>query len=313
MTQQTKFGLRVPDFPHFEQSGAAFWQEVENFLTALQGKFDSAWVADHFVPWHAETDPMRPVFEAWTELAYLAGRLPAYTFGNLVLAQSYRPPALLAKMAASLQVMSGGRLVLGIGAGWKEDEYLAYGYEFPEAATRIRQLAEAAQIIRLMWRESRATFQGKYYHIQDAICEPKPDPLPPIMIGGAGRKLTLRVVAQYADWCNFVGCTAAEYAELLEVLRRHCQAVGRDFDSIVKTYSTDCVAVAPTKAEAERIAAASPLYSPFSAIVGTPDEAAEQLRKFVNLGVSHFILRFADFPRLDGAELFHEQAAPLLR
>jgi F420-dependent oxidoreductase-like protein len=312
MEHKVKFGIRVSDFPFHEQTGIAFWQQVEAYLEAFRGKFDSAWVADHFVPWHTETDQSRPVFEAWSELAYLAGKMPEYTFGNLVLSQSYRPPALLAKMAASLQLISGGRLVLGIGAGWKEDEYRAYGYEFPDAATRIHQLDEAVQIIRLMWREPKATFQGKYYQIQEAICEPKPNPLPPIMIGGSGKKLTLRVVAKYADWSNFVGVSAEKYAELLEVLRGHCQAVGRDFDKIEKTYSTDCVAVADSHSEAERIAKVSALFNPDSAIFGMPDEVATQLRRFVDLGVTHFILRFADFPKLECAAKFYKEVVPLL-
>jgi alkanesulfonate monooxygenase SsuD/methylene tetrahydromethanopterin reductase-like flavin-dependent oxidoreductase (luciferase family) len=226
------------------------------------------------------------------------------------MSQSYRPPALLAKMAATLQLLSGGRFILGLGAGWKEDEYLAYGYDFPSTATRIHQMAEAAQIIRLMWTEPRATFRGQFYHIDDAICEPKPDPPPPLLIGGGGKRLTLRYVAEYADWWNFPGGTLENYQELLDVLRGHCEKVGRDYESIVKTWAVECVAVAPSADEAERMAEASPFHTPGVSFVGTPDQVSAQLQRYTDLGVRHFMMRFADFPRTDGALLFAKEVIP---
>lgn len=279
----------------------------------LQGSFSTAWAADHFVPWAEFQDAHTDTYECWTTLTYLAGLFRELKFGSIVLSQSYRSPALLAKMAATLQILSGGRFILGLGAGWKQDEYRAYGYEFPAAATRIRQLAEAAQIIRLMWTEPQATFQGRYYQVQDAICEPKPAPRPPLLIGGGGKKLTLRVVAQYADWYNFAGGTLEHYRALLSALRGHCEQVGRDYDQIVKTWATDCVAVAPSTEAARRLAQASPFYAPGESLVGTPDEVAAQLQPFADLGVRHFILRFADFPKMDGALLFAREVAPRLR
>ncbi len=304
------FGWRVPDFPVDGTKGRAFVDQIVENLDALRGSFASAWVADHFVPWASFQDPLTDTYECWTTLCYLAGLFKDFTFGSIVLSQSYRNPALVAKMGATLQALTNGRFVLGIGAGWKKDEYLAYGYEFPEPATRIHQLDEAAQIIRLMWREARATFHGRYYHIENAICEPKPAPMPPLMIGGGGRKLTLRVTAKYADWWNFPGGTLEHYRELLDTLRGHCEAVGRDYDSIVKTWGNECVAVAPSREAALRIAQASPFYDPSSALVGTPDEVAAQLRRFTEAGVEHFILRFADYPRTDGARLFMQEVLP---
>ncbi len=304
------FGWRVPDFPVDGTTGRAFVDQIVENLDALRGSFASAWVADHFVPWASFQDPMTDTYECWTTLCYLAGLFKDFTFGSIVLSQSYRNPALVAKMGATLQALTNGRFVLGIGAGWKQDEYLAYGYEFPEPAIRIHQLDEAAQIIRLMWREARATFHGRYYHIEKAICEPKPAPMPPLMIGGGGRKLTLRVTAKYADWWNFPGGTLEHYRELLDTLRDHCQAVGRDYSSIVKTWSNECVAVAPSREAALRMAQASPFYDPSSALVGAPDEVAAQLRRFTEAGVEHFILRFADFPRTDGARLFMQEVLP---
>ncbi|MFC1996242.1 LLM class flavin-dependent oxidoreductase [Chloroflexota bacterium] len=310
MNKPVKFGLRIPAFPLNDSRGVAFRDEIINFLRVLEGQYDSAWLADHFVPWHTETDPIADTLEAWTGLSYLAGKFKHYAFGTIVLSQSYRNPALLAKMAATFQLMSGGRLILAIGAGWKEDEYLAYGYDFPSTPTRIHQMGEAVQIIRQMWTQPKSTFHGKFYQVEDAICEPKPDPLPPIMIGGGGKKITLRYVAQFADWWNFPGGTSEFYAELLEALKGHCQDVGRDYNEIVKTWAVECVSVAETHAAALELAQVSPLYDPDTAIVGTPDEVEEQLRRFTDLGVEHFIFRLPDFPRTNTAEMFAREVVP---
>jgi alkanesulfonate monooxygenase SsuD/methylene tetrahydromethanopterin reductase-like flavin-dependent oxidoreductase (luciferase family) len=218
---------------------------------------------------------------------------------------------MLAKMGATLQMLSGGRFILGIGAGWMREEYLAYGYEFPPAPVRIAQLAEAVQIIRKLWTEAPASFEGRYYRIKDAYCEPRPDPLPPIMIGGEGEKLTLRVVAEQADWWNLTGGTPNGYAAKLAALRAHCEAIGRNCDEIVKTWTTwdDGIAIGETEQEARRVAETSPFEGP-NRITGTPEQVAEQLRRFADLGVEHFMLRFADFPNPAGAELFAEAVIP---
>jgi alkanesulfonate monooxygenase SsuD/methylene tetrahydromethanopterin reductase-like flavin-dependent oxidoreductase (luciferase family) len=302
-----KFGLRIPEFAVDGSSAPALIEQDGRALEAGRGRFASAWMSDHFLPWDAFGGGNTiPNLESWTSMTYLAAQHPSYTFGQIVLSQSYRPPALLAKMAATLQTLSGGRFVLGLGAGWKEDEYRAYGYAFPPAAVRIQQLAEAAQILKLMWTEPAATFHGQHYHIDNAVCEPRPATPIPLLIGGSGRKLTLRVVARYADWWNGGGAPE-QYAEVLAALRGHCRDVGRDYDSIVKTWVGDCVAVAPTSAAAQQMAAASPFYNRDSAIVGTPAEVVTQLRRLTDLGVEHFILRFADFPRTEGITLFGEE------
>ena len=309
----TDFGLRIPDFPVDGAPSRAFLAQIDELMDAGRGAFVSAWVADHFVPWAGFQDPMTPTYECWTTLTYLAGAHKDYLLGSIVLSQSYRPPALTAKMAATLQELSGGRLVLGLGAGWKKDEYLAYGYDFPAPAERVHQLEETVQIIRRMWTEPRATFEGRVYRITDAICEPKPSPLPPIMIGGGGKKLMLRLVARYADWWNIPGGSADRYADLLATLRAHCADVGREYDSIVKTWECECVAVAGTSAEARRMAEGSPFYNPEDSIVGTPDEVAAQLRRYTDLGATHFMLRFADFPRTDAMRLFAREVIPQFR
>jgi alkanesulfonate monooxygenase SsuD/methylene tetrahydromethanopterin reductase-like flavin-dependent oxidoreductase (luciferase family) len=270
-------------------------------------------MADHFVPWADFQAEDTDTPECWTTISCLAGAFPKLQFGSIVLCQSYRNPALLAKMAATLQVLTGGRLILGIGAGWKEDEYRAYGYDFPKDSVRIAQLAEAVQIIRRMWTETPPTsFEGQYYRIKDATCEPRPDPPPPIMIGGGGERLLLRVVAEQADWWNYPGGSVELYAHKLDVLRGHCRAVGRDYDEILKTWACELVAIAETEAEAKRMAEGSPFRGD-SDIVGTPEQVADQLRRFTDLGVEHFILRFANFPDPAGAELFADTVIPQFR
>jgi alkanesulfonate monooxygenase SsuD/methylene tetrahydromethanopterin reductase-like flavin-dependent oxidoreductase (luciferase family) len=173
-------------------------------------------------------------------------------------------------------------------------------------------LEEAIQIVRKLWTESPASFEGTHYRIENAYCEPRPDPVPPLLIGGGGEQLTLRLVAKYADWWNIPGGTYDNYAHKLNVLRQHCAAVGRNYDDIVKTWSAEAIAVAETEAEAQRIAAASP-YNDHSTIAGTPAQVAEKLQAFVDLGVEYLIVRVLDFPNAAGIELFVQEVMPRLR
>ncbi len=271
----------------------------ERFIEASRPHFDSVWAEDHF-QWDK-----RPVLEAITALAYLIGRHPGMRFGHLVLGQSYRNPALTAKMAAILQALSGGNFILGIGAGWKEDEYRAYGYPYPSAAAPTDQLEEAVQIIRALWTQSPASFQGKYYSIENAECQPQPNPPIPLLIGGAGEKKTLRIVARHADWWNHNFCTAEEYAHKQRILADHCREIGRDPNEIVHTYYA---AVSLVNDLSQSQAGARD----FHVVAGTPDMVTKELSQFVKLGVKHFQLRFLDFPQMDGLEMFVEKVLPRL-
>jgi len=278
----------------------------------VKDRFDSAWVCDHFVPWASFVDVTTPTLEGFTTICYLAGVFPKLKFGNIVLCNSYRNPALLAKMGATLQTLSRGRFILGIGAGWKEDEYLAYGYDFPPPSVRIGQLEEAVQIIRMMWSRGEATFDGRYFKVHKAYCHPKPQPIPPIMIGGGGEKLTLRVVARYADWWNLPNVSPETYRHKLMVLERHCHDVGRKPSEIVKTLG-NMVAIAEREEDARRIAEGSPFFNKGSEeiyIIGSPDTVVERLMEYIKIGVRYFILRFLDFPKIDGALLFTEKVIP---
>ncbi len=317
-----KFMWRLPMYPTEDSRGMVFVNQITAALDYIQaqGRFSGAFLDDHFLPWTAVDHPGgrdrlpkgTDILECWTAISYFAAAYPKLVFGPIVLSQSYRNPALVAKMGATLQLLTRGRFVMGLGAGWYEDDYAAYGYEFPEkASARIDQLEETIQIIRKMWTESPATFRGKYYRINAAFCEPMPDPVPPILIGGGGEKRMLRLVAKYADWWNYCD-TVETYAHKLDVLRSHCDAVGRDFKQIVKTWDGLQMALAETEAEAWRIYEASP-FRRRGCVVGTPEQVAEQLKPFIDLDVTVFFLRFDDFPDLTGLRLFTEQVIPLLR
>ena len=308
---QLQFGWHMPSYPLDGSSGSTFVNQIHQILQRIQPHFDSVWVDDHMfpgVPWLSNDTPY---LECLTTIAYLAAVHPSLKFGPGVLSQSYRNPALLAKMTANLQLLTGGRFLFGIGAGWMEEEYQAYNFDFPTASARIDQMEEAIQIIKLMWTESSPSFAGTYYRIENASCAPRPNPVPPVMIGGGGEQKTLRVVARYADWWNYPGGTLENYAHKLDVLRRHCQEVGRNYDEIIKTWSPEVIAIAETEAEAYRIAEASPLKK--DVIVGTPPQVAEQLQAFVDLGVERLIVRIVDFPSTAGVDIFAREVIPLLR
>jgi alkanesulfonate monooxygenase SsuD/methylene tetrahydromethanopterin reductase-like flavin-dependent oxidoreductase (luciferase family) len=309
--RELKFGWHMHSFPVDGSSGPAFIDQIHQTLQHIHPHVDSVWVDDHLMPWATWQSNDTPYLECLTTIAYFAAAYPTLHFGASVLSQSYRNPGLLAKMVANIQLLTGGRFLFGIGAGWMEPEYRAFNFDFPAAAVRMAQLEEAIQIVKRLWTESPASFAGKHYRIDNAYCEPRPDPIPPLLIGGGGEQLTLRLVAKYADWWNLPGGTAANYAHKLDVLRQHCATVGRDYDTILKTWSADAVAIAATEAEARRIAEASPYNS--NTIIGTPEQVAQQLQVFIDLGVEYLIVRVLDFPATAGIELFVQDVIPRLR
>jgi alkanesulfonate monooxygenase SsuD/methylene tetrahydromethanopterin reductase-like flavin-dependent oxidoreductase (luciferase family) len=305
-----KFGWHIHSFPTDGSSAADFVEQITAVLRELPDVFDSAWMDDHFWPWASWQAPETPYLECATTLAYLAGAFPNLKYGSSVFCQSYRHPGLLAKMVATLQTLTKGNMIFGIGAGWMEREYRAFHIDFPAPAVRLAQLEETLKIVKLLWTQTPATYAGKYYSITNAYCEPKPDPIPPILIGGGGEQLTLKLVAKHADMWNIPGRSLENYAHKLDVLRCHCDAVGRDYNSIVKTWSAECVAVGETEADAKRILEATPYNN--NPIGGTPAQVAEQLQRFVDLGVEYLIVRAVDFPNPRGIKLFAEEVVPLL-
>jgi F420-dependent oxidoreductase-like protein len=279
--------------------------------------YDSVWVYDHFhnVPHPAHES----VFECWTTIAALAEATSRIRLGQMVSCTSYRPPALTAKITANLDVISGGRLEWGVGAGWYEGEYRAYGYEFPPARERIGRLREAVEIVTLMWREPDATYEGRYYRVHGAQCDPKPVqvPHPPIWIGGGGEQLTLRVVARLADRANFGG-RPDQWAHKRDVLRQHCADVGRDPDAVSLTWSPELL-VRETEAEIRALADEGRVGSRWGEafdswvagnLVGTPEQVAERLRTYVDLGCAGFVPWCADYPDHTSLRLFADAVMP---
>ncbi len=253
-------------------------------IEALSPAFTTLWLEDHMQVGAIDA------LESLTTLSYLAATYPQFNVGTLVLSQSYRNPALLAKMLANLQILAAGRVILGIGAGWKEDEYRSYGYPFPPLKTRMDQLEEAVQVIRAMWSTQPATFEGKHYSIHDAYCVPRPSPAIPILIGGGGEQRTLALVARYADWWNFNSVPAEEYARKVDILKQHCEKVGRNFSEIKLTYlSTLSASEDPARVQRNP----NKHY-----ITGNAAEVTRELEHFHSIGVTHFMLRIPDLETL---------------
>ena len=282
------------------QSGlaTALLAQDRAFIEALPPTFTTLWVEDH-LQWSDN-----PTLEAFTTMAYFAALYPHLRMGSIVLGQSYRNPALTAKMAATLHALTGGRFILGLGAGWKQDEYMAYGYAYPTPSTRIDQLDEALQIVKAMFRDSPASFTGRYYQIADAYCSPRPDPPIPLLIGGSGEQKTLRVVAKYADMWNGAFSTSEAFAHKQSVLAAHCREIGRDPQEIVHTYYG-----LVDLSDAQEAAGRSPQMHFLN---GDAEQVARELQDFIALGVRHFMLGFTDFPSQEGLRRFTQEVLPTL-
>ncbi|MGI8689711.1 MAG: LLM class flavin-dependent oxidoreductase [Thermomicrobiales bacterium] len=295
------FGVTIRPTPH----GGTLqeMQEANACLLAAATEHDlSCWVIDHF-----QFDA-QPILECFAFIAWLAGQNPGLRWGTLVLGQGYRNPALTAKIAATLQFLTGGRFILGIGAGDAEAEHRAYGYGFPPARERVAQLDEAAAIVTALRQGGPATFTGMYYRIENAFCIPAPDPPPLLMIGGGGERRTLRVVAQYADWWNCDYYSPAEYAHKLAVLHDHCRAIGRDPAAIVPT----CYMGISLSHDPERLIRRRTMghRGEVHVISGDSDAVTAQIEAFAAVGVRHMQLNFLDFPRTEGSELFLAAVLP---
>ena len=301
---KVQLGLSVPGDALDKSRRQHYMADVNRLLNTVKGAYTSAWFIDHLQ--FQEND----VVEGWTALTYFAALHPELQWGHSVLCQSFRNPALLAKMAATLQFLSGGRYILGIGAGWHEEEYLAYGYDFPAPGRRVAQLDEALQIIKALWTQERATFAGKHYQIRDACCEPKPDPLPTIMIGAFKPKM-LRLAARHADWWNVSSTGIAQYRTYVQEFERACDEVGRDPATVRRTTGGGC-ACAPTEAEVAQILAARPQLQPGEDFIGTPQQIVEQMQPFVELGVDYFMLDCSSFPDPITATLLATEVLPAL-
>lgn len=290
MSQHLKFGWLSPVIGNrwSDHQPIVVYQDQHILPTALQ-HFDSLWIADHFYGFDAKTDPF---LEAWTTLTWLAARYPDVTLCHHVLGHGYRPPALTAKMAATLQVLSGGRFVLGIGAGWRDDEYRAYGYDFPSAKVRFEQLEEVITICRLMWTQPEPSFTGRHFRIEGASAPPLPDPVPKVLIGASGEQIGLPMVGRLADMWNCWWRGDDDWTRRIGIVRAAAEKAGRDPGSIEVTNTVER-SLPETDADSEQL--------------------VELLAHRAAHGVQHFVMDFGHPPSPEPIHRFVEQVMAPLR
>lgn len=327
-----RFGLFVPQGWRLDLAGIKPSEQWRTMLEVAKladdGPFESVWVYDHFHTVPVPTE--EATHEAWSLMAALAASTNRVRLGQMCTCMAYRNPAYLAKVAATIDVISGGRVEMGIGAGWYEHEWRAYGYGFPRAGLRLAALDEGVQIMRQMWREGEASFSGEHYTVDGAICRPLPlqeDGIP-LWIAGSGERKTLRTAAKYASYTNFVG-DLDWFRHKSEVLAGHCAEVGTDFEAITRSADYNVVIGETEQQVADRLDWFRAHYEPLvpaeqleqqcqmmanGPLVGTPEQIIERLRALRGAGLSYAILYFAEaaYDR-SGIELFTREVIPALQ
>ena len=330
-----RFGIFVPQGWRLDLVGIEpkdQWPTMKSLARrADAGPWESIWVFDHFHTVPAPTD--EATHEAWTLMSAFGAVTERVRLGQMCTCMSYRNPAYLAKVAATCDHVSGGRIEMGIGAGWYEHEWRAYGYGFPPARERLRMLDEGVQIMRQAWTEGRASLDGKHYQVDGAIVRPLPlqEGGIPLWIAGGGEKVTLKIAAKYAQYTNFIG-TDEVFAQKSEILKGHCDTVGTDYDAIVRSANFN-VFIGETEADVQkRLDALKARMEPYvgaekaessiasytlngaGAAVGTPAQILEKLGKFRELGLGYGIFNFAESAYdQSGIELFEREVIPALR
>ncbi len=324
MSDELHYGAFVPQGWKLEYSGwdaASAWERSKELARRAEALgYAHLWVYDH-----VETVPRREpthMFEAFTMLAALAQHTSTIKLGQMVTCAAYRNAGLLAKEAACVDVFSGGRLVLGLGAGWFEREYQAYGYAFPRAGVRLEILEETLEVVKRLWTEETVTFQGKHLSFDGAFCDPKPlQQLPEVWVGGGGEQVTLRIAARRADKTNWqVGLDG--FVHKSQLLRTYCEEIERDFSTIVRTHGPDC-RIFDSEADMHRWLDAPGGGSLWGRtphdeyvrdnLVGTVEQVAEKVQAFVDAGCREFVLWFRDYPSADSLDAFARDVAPLVR
>jgi len=307
-----KFGVFVPFYAFQTKTPREYFEHLKTIVLECERLgYNAVWLDDHLMynNW--------PILEPWITLSALSSLTSKIRLGTMVTCNAHRDPALLAKTAATLDVLSNGRLEFGVGAGCQEAEHLAYGYGFPKVSVRIESLGEALEVITKLWTQERSNYQGKYYTLRDAVCEPKPSqkPHPPITVGGGGEKLTMKITAKYADRFDWGSLSSIDdYNRKLELLKEQCKVVSRNFDEIERScWPGGQVLIAQNQKELEEmISIRKPSSLPMDEfrkgnLSGTPNECRKQMQVYVDLGVTYFMLYFADLPSTDGLKLFYEE------
>jgi F420-dependent oxidoreductase-like protein len=309
---QLRFGV------HAGQQNTNFDEYLALWRFAEDVGLDWASVFDHFLP--IESDPTGPCFEGLTLLSAMAAHTQRLRCGIIVTGVTYRNPAILAKMATTIDHVSGGRMELGLGAAWYEEEHAQYGVPFPPIGVRMDMLDETCRIVRALWTQQRATFEGRRFAVRDALAEPKPlqDPLP-LWIGGSGEKRTLRIVAEHADGWNTFHGDVGEYQHKLDVLARHCADVGRAPADIrkqvvLRAILDDTEAEAQDRARERSEEAGVPVEEMVvGMVVGTPEQCAQRLEDHRRLGVADFLLLARPPADERTIERFARGVAPAMR
>ncbi|MGH3649597.1 MAG: LLM class F420-dependent oxidoreductase [Acidimicrobiia bacterium] len=326
-----RFGAFVPQGWRISLSGIDTDQHWPTMLAVAKDieslGYDSLWVYDHF---HTVPEPTQEVtYEAWTMMAALAATTDTVRLGQMCTCNTYRPPSYLAKVAASIDVISGGRLEMGIGAGWYQHEHDGYGYPFLSPGGRLGMLAEGVEIMKAMWTEDEVTYEGKYYNLRGAICQPKPmqEPHIPFWIAGGGEKVTLKIAARYGQYTNFGGDALERFISKSEILKDHCEDVGADFDAITRSANFN-ILCAPTETEVEEKKgwlvnhlkehvsdkAAERFGRNYDGTSGTPEQIISWLGNYEAAGMTYAIANFADaaYDR-SSLELFAKEVIPAFK
>ena len=296
-----RFGIQTPQQNGSWQDMVALWREIDTL------GFDSAWVFDHFLP--IFSDPAGPCLEGWTSLSALAMVTQCVRLGVMVTGNTYRHPAVLAKMATTLDIISQGRLILGLGAGWFELEHTTYGIPFPGVRERLQRLEEALIVITRLWTEQRVTFAGRYYQLTDALLNPRSvqRPRPPLLVGASGEKVALDIVARRADIWNSFGSPEV-FQRKIAVLTEHCRKAGRDPETIEKS-----VLLQMTLTDDPETARRALKDESWGMLAGSSAEIRQQIERYIAVGVTHIIISLS--PPYDYATLrrFAAEVVPAFR
>lgn len=308
MAQPVRFGVTLPQIKRT-------WEEAKRAALAFDRLgFHSVWVCDHV---YGVPLPTLPILEAWTQLAAVGAITERVELGTLVTPPYFRTPAMLAKQVATLDQVTGGRTIVGLGTGWFEQEFTGYGAAFPPIRERLRDLEDTCEILRRMWTEPEATYAGERFAVHGAVCEPKPVRRPPILIGGGGEKVLLRIAARHADVWNNMAVSQGDLARKIGVLRRHLDAARRDPAEVA--ISQQCtVVLAPTEVEARQaLEKAGKIYGGHMGaaieehgIWGTPARVIDCIERHLGLGCTHFVIEFFGRDTTVPATLFAEEVMP---
>ena len=311
MTRPARFGVTLPQIKRS-------WDEARQAAVRFDALgFDSLWVCDHV---YGVPAPTLPIFEAWSQLAAVAAITERAQLGTLVTPPFFRNPAVFAKQVTTIDHISNGRVIVGLGAGWFQPEFEAYGCDFPKLGERMQALEETVEILKGLWSEERMTFEGEHFRVKDAICEPKPVRRPPILIGGGGEKVLMGIVARHADIWNNLAVFQPQLEAKIAAVRRRCEEEARDPESLEISQQCVVVLAEDEAAAAKSLEKAKKIYGGHMGasleehgIWGHPDAVIERIGRHIELGCTTFLIEFFGRDTTVPARLFAEKVMPAFR